>query len=415
MSAIMKGYYKRLKSLFVASPPAGGAGKREISSRKSKAASAKKTTTKASSRTTAKEITSTKPAAPGKATTRKPSVTAAGSKTKPAGKKTTAKSPAPKKRAARKQGIAVQKVVVKRSLAKGLRNLKERVEAAKFYMPVEPVVEHVEVDELPPEYGENRIICIVRDPYWLHSYWEITGDRLKDAERFFGDEWGTTRTVLRVHDITEMDFDGENSKSYFDIELSGDAVSWYINVNSPNTSFIVDITRVSPSGRTFILARSNPVTTPRDGMSDILDERWMSLDFDKMYALSGGFRIGASSLEMHEMMLQRQAAGISSWLGSAAVSSFGGSPVAEKKRGFWFNLDCELIVYGATEPDATVTMQGYPIALRPDGTFTMRFALPDGVQEIRTTAASADGVEERTITPTVSRKTEASEKILKEC
>ncbi|MCK4325454.1 hypothetical protein KAW55_01710 [bacterium] len=95
------------------------------------------------------------------------------------------------------------------------------------------------------------------------------------------------------------------------------------------------------------------------------------------------------------------------------MSSFGGSPVA-KRRGFWFVLDCELIVYGATEPDAKVTIQGRPVALRPDGTFTVRYALPDGVQEIKTTAVSADGIEERTITPTVSRKTESYETILKE-
>ena len=96
------------------------------------------------------------------------------------------------------------------------------------------------------------------------------------------------------------------------------------------------------------------------------------------------------------------------------MSSFGGSPlaVAEKVAGFWFTLDCELIVYGATEPDAAVTMQGKPVKLRPDGTFTVRMALPDGVQEIETIATSADGAEERTITPIVSRKTTSRERTL---
>jgi hypothetical protein len=218
--------------------------------------------------------------------------------------------------------------------------------------------------------------------------------------------------VLRVHDVTGTEIDRGNGNGHFDIELSGDAENWYINVNSPNTSFVIDIARVSPSGRVFVLARSNAVTTPRDGMSDILDEKWMSLDFDKMYALSGGFKIGASSLEMHEMMRERLMSEVSSWGGSGAVSSFGGSPVY-RRRGFWFILDCELIVYGATEPDAKVTMQGHPVQLRPDGTFTVRFALPDGVQEIETTAVSSDGIEERTITPTVSRTTESREKIRK--
>ena len=60
----------------------------------------------------------------------------------------------------------------------------------------------------------------------------------------------------------------------------------------------------------------------------------------------------------------------------------------------------ENIVYGATEPDATVTCQGRPVQLRPDGTFTLRFALPDGQQVIPCAARSADGIDTITITPT---------------
>ena len=309
---------------------------------------------------------------------------------------------------------SIQRIVVERTLVKGLENLKEKVEAAKFFTPIRPVGEVTELQDLPKTYGVCRIVCLVRDPYWLHTYWEITDDRLHEAEQFFGNEWSRTITILRVYDVTGVSFNGENAKTQFDVELSGGAESWYINVNSPNTEFVIDILRVAPSGRIFVLARSNPVTTPRDGMSDILDEEWMNLDFDKMYALSGGFKIGATSAEMSEMMRQRLKSDISSWGGSGAVSSFGGSPVAVKRRGFWFMLDCELIVYGATEPDAKVTMQGHPVHLRPDGTFTVRFALPDGTQKIETTAKSADGVEERTITPTVGRNTESLSKILKE-
>jgi uncharacterized protein len=95
-------------------------------------------------------------------------------------------------------------------------------------------------------------------------------------------------------------------------------------------------------------------------------------------------------------------------MGSGAVGSLAiSSPVGRAKvRGFWFRLGTELIVYGATEPDAKVTLQGRPIKLKPDGTFSVRFALPDGEQVIPAVAESKDGLEKRTITPTVSKKTE---------
>jgi len=68
-------------------------------------------------------------------------------------------------------------------------------------------------------------------------------------------------------------------------------------------------------------------------------------------------------------------------------------------------VNTELIVYGATEPDAKVTVQGKDIRLRPDGTFTLRFALPDGRQVIPVQATSADAAETRTITPVVTKET----------
>lgn len=66
-----------------------------------------------------------------------------------------------------------------------------------------------------------------------------------------------------------------------------------------------------------------------------------------------------------------------------------------KAHGFWFNVNAELIIYGATEPDATVTMGGRQIRLRPDGTFSYRFALPDGTFDLPAIATSAAGDDSR--------------------
>ena len=97
-------------------------------------------------------------------------------------------------------------------------------------------------------------------------------------------------------------------------------------------------------------------------------------------------------------------------MGSPMITSFGsGAFGGGRRRQFWFQLDAELIVYGATEPNAKVTLQGEPVQLRPDGTFTMRFSLPDSRQIIPATAASNDGVEERTIVLAVERNTKALE------
>lgn len=286
----------------------------------------------------------------------------------------------------------------------------QRVEDAKFYMGQKSWSQAQAQRELPKEYGDTRIVLMVVDPWWAYTYWEITPARIQEGLRFLGCSLEQTRSVIRVYDVTGLE-GTDRTQHYFDLELSGWVTNWYIHVNGPDHSFLIEIGLLSKDGRFFALARSNTITMPRVAMSEVIDERWMSLEFEKMYALSGGFRSGAGSAELKEMMEKR----LKEVAFSGSVSSFGGSPVGRKEQGrsFWFVVDAELIIYGATDPHAQVAVSGHPIQLRPDGTFTLRYALPDGRFPIPVTARSADGREERTITPIVERNTEISQPVLK--
>ena len=75
------------------------------------------------------------------------------------------------------------------------------------------------------------------------------------------------------------------------------------------------------------------------------------------------------------------------------------------QQGFWFNLNAELVIYGSTESDATVTIGGRAIRLRPDGSFSYRFALPDGAYQLPVCSVSADGTDGRTAVLKFSRQT----------
>ncbi|MBF0384733.1 MAG: DUF4912 domain-containing protein [Candidatus Omnitrophica bacterium] len=75
-----------------------------------------------------------------------------------------------------------------------------------------------------------------------------------------------------------------------------------------------------------------------------------------------------------------------------------------KGRKFYFEIGTELIVYGRTEPNATVKLGGKTIQLREDGTFSLRFALPDGKIPLNFEAISNDKVEIRAIATSVERE-----------
>jgi hypothetical protein len=283
----------------------------------------------------------------------------------------------------------------------------EQVESSKFDVgvPTKDLSAKVPRD-LPAGYGKDRIVVMVRDPYWLHCYWELTRHAIQRAEAALGQDWHTAKPILRLLDVSSQDTTSNAEAILRDIDIHGGCNNWYIDVGNPPRSFRVDIGYLARSGRFYVLARSNVVTTPRAGVSDILDENWADIDqkkADRIYAMSGGFDPTASSLELKQLFEER----LRRPLGSPAVTSFGsgGLMPGGKMRKFWFQLDAELIVYGATEPNARVTLQGEPVKLRPDGTFTMRFSLPDSRQIIPAVATSPDGIEERTIVLAVERNT----------
>jgi hypothetical protein len=297
----------------------------------------------------------------------------------------------------------------------GAASIEEQVQRTKYDVGVPTKDLSAKVPkELPRGYGKDRIVVMVRDPFWLHTYWEMTRQAVQRAEAALGQDWYGAKPILRLLDVSMGDTTSSAESILRDIDIHGGCNNWYIDVANPPRSYRIDIGYLARSGQFYVLARSNTVTTPRAGMSDVIDENWADFDFakaDKIFAMSGGFDPGASSLELKQLFEER----LRRPMGSPAVTSFGsGAFQYGKDRKFWFQLDAELIVYGATEPSAKVTLQGEPIKLRPDGTFTMRFSLPDSRQIIPAVAASADGVEERTIVLAVERNTKHLEPVINE-
>ena len=292
----------------------------------------------------------------------------------------------------------------------------ERIEDTKYFVAKEEPKPSVLPKELPTNYGDNKLVLMVRDPWWIFAYWEIQPDLVERVKAEISDDKrGDLRFIMRVYDISYIDFNGKNAHYYFDITIPYGAEKWYINVNGPGRSWIAEMGWLSRDGQFYPVVRSNVVYTPLDGPSWITDEEWAVPEelFNKLYGLSvgfGGLGAGLSSAELHKLWNEQ----VISPIGSGAVSSWGGSeslmrqqigPKGKEKRKFWLVVNTELIVYGATEPSAKVYVQGKEVNLRPDGTFTLRFALPDGQQVIPVKGISSDGVDEIVITPVVTKET----------
>jgi hypothetical protein len=92
---------------------------------------------------------------------------------------------------------------------------------------------------------------------------------------------------------------------------------------------------------------------------------------------------------------------------SAIGASWSAQPFSTRtERGFYMHVNAEIIFYGGTHPDATVTVDGQRIALQPDGSFRYHFTLPDGDFSIPVVAVSPDQVEQRSATLSFQRGTQ---------
>jgi hypothetical protein len=118
---------------------------------------------------------------------------------------------------------------------------------------------------------------------------------------------------VRIYDVTGVQFNGTNASAYFDQEVYERVGSWYFDLGRPARAFCADLGLIAPNGRFLTLIRSNTVTMPREGVSDVLDEEWMLVEeeFMKLYGIPGsdragrGIHGGLSSPEAQEILRQR--------------------------------------------------------------------------------------------------------------
>jgi len=249
---------------------------------------------------------------------------------------------------------------------------------------------------IPNGYGEDRLVLLVKDPWWLFAYWEVQSSTERAARsQLRPEDIPGLQTILRVFETTGLKATAA-AQHAFDIPLSGLTTNWYIHVNAPNRSFVVELGLLARSGQFITLLRSNAVTTPRSEPSEVIDEEWMVSDASTWALL--GLPVGAGSSP--GSMGHR-----GGWHVLRQTVSSSGLVRTNHPRlqGFWVRVSAELVIYGATEPKASVTIQGQAVTVRKDGTFAARMALPDGTQAVTVDVTSADGRTTKTLAPVVTQ------------
>jgi uncharacterized protein len=320
------------------------------------------------------------------------------------------------------------------------------VEAARFDTPYVEALADVDdnLGDFPSGYGESRIVLMPRDPQWAYAYWDIPNTHKEELRR-----QGGQRLALRFYDVTDINLDYQAPHSLQQYECDEMAREWFLPIPVSDRDYVVEIGYVAGDGRWLTLARSVVVHIPPVYPSDWIEDIFMTVSFDEdlrgktlmtlvppskktvatdsqgaiydqifAQARSTEAQRVAGSLfgSMHQVPEQAISSfvfpsGVGMWALPTASGinmsgvGFSASAPPIRPRQFWLVADAELIVYGATEPDATVTIGGKPIKLNSDGTFRFQMSFQDGLIDYPIVAVASDGEQTRSIQMKFNRET----------
>ena len=328
--------------------------------------------------------------------------------------------------------------------------------------PVSYVGLTVAAGELPEAYGTEKLLVAARDPHWLYAHWDLTREQLRDYSRRSADGHLILRAFIDnvAHEpVAEVHVHPESRNWFIHVGRGGTEfvveLGYYAKSDRRWTRISVSAPALTPPDSLSADTSANFATIPIDvpfeqllamvksavgenaplaeavlqlraqgheglpGPKEIESGSWTTAQesaLAQLLSIDQVRRVWIRSLEVTELARRR----LSQELASAAPAQFSvseqpgaraegsvSSPFGgvEGRIGFWFNVNADLVIYGATEPDATVTIGGRKIPLRPDGSFSLRFALPDGQYNLVVVAVSSDRTDGRQAELQFSRAT----------
>ena len=323
-----------------------------------------------------------------------------------------------------------------------------------------------ELGDLPAGYGESRIVLMPRDPQWAYTYWDIPNEHKEELRRQGGQQlalrlYDVTDINIEYqspHSIQEYPSDELAREWYLPMPVSDRdyvvdigyrcadgrwlvlarsapvrvppvypsdwiedqfvTVSWEEDLRSQTILELVPPSKkAAATAATAGSTATGYGTSPATG-NPIYDDIFGMAQSAEAQRVAGSLYGSMQQAPVHEQAISSYVfpSGVGMWavptasglnmsgVGMSGVG-FGGAMPSIRPRQFWLVADAELIVYGATEPDATVTIGGRPIKLNPDGTFRFQMSFQDGLIDYPIMAVASDGEQTRSIHMRFNRET----------
>ncbi|MFO7882458.1 MAG: DUF4912 domain-containing protein [Kosmotogaceae bacterium] len=161
-----------------------------------------------------------------------------------------------------------------------------------------------EAYDLPESYSKDKIVVFPINPHWVHVYWDFSENTKKKIEKY--------ELKLRLHDVTNVIFDGDNANRTKETTINSYPGNWYFEVNFAGANYLAEIGYYAEGFKRLLI--SNVITTPRNFPVYGKHETWADLKRRKRRVTPAHLKTTSES----------------AFIGSSRLSSIQGNPSSEE-------------------------------------------------------------------------------------
>lgn len=262
-----------------------------------------------------------------------------------------------------------------------------------------PLSEACGENKAPHEYNASnesdqaRVVLMARDPNSAYAYWHLPAA---------GTPGAANSLVLRLYQ--DMPGHGEGgSQAIHEVNANTPNASSYFENLAGNGQYHAELGTRTSDGHFTTLLKSNSTTTPRDARTlSRTHETAQKVEQTSQFGVSEAevrayYRELMASLNPHRRRriasrlavasrtLNKQPDAVSSWILGGSEQNHRPTP------SLFIDVQAELVVFGRIQVGAQLKLEGKPVVVREDGTFSLRLAIPPSEMRLPFVAHGENG------------------------
>lgn len=259
-----------------------------------------------------------------------------------------------------------------------------------------------------PTDANDRLVLSVCDPFWLRAYWEATPRLVERVRSAMGQSWHTADPVLRLYRVDREPHGATRREFVGDFPVRAGVNNCYVPVDDPPRSFAVELGYLARDKRFFTLISSAVVETP---------QRYVHDAFGRPEENAFGFPTNFDAFVPRRRLARPRFTPFEDE--TLRPGAFNGTARNDRDALRFASdlrvaVDCEIVVKGRVSSGARVRVKEESIRLKEDGTFSIRYRLPERRHVFPVVATSADGAETRTIVVAIDRNTKTLDPVFRD-